>query len=82
MGKVRAALKKPRLPFLVVVTKMDKVQAADTKATRRDVVRRISAALPDLNLLAPGSDDRRRCRRLAAAAAAAAAAASPTRHDR
>jgi hypothetical protein len=32
MGKVRAALKKPRLPFLVVVTKMDKVQAADTKA--------------------------------------------------
>ena len=26
---------------------MDKVQAADTKATRRDVVRRISAALPD-----------------------------------
>ncbi len=47
MGKVRAALKKPRLPFLVVVTKMDKVQAADTKATRRDVVRRISAALQD-----------------------------------
>ena len=47
MGKVRAALKKPRLPFLIVVTKMDKVQAADTKATRRDVVRRISAALQD-----------------------------------
>jgi hypothetical protein len=47
MGKVRAALNKPRLPFLIVVNKMDKVQAADTKATRRDVARRISVALPD-----------------------------------
>jgi GTP-binding protein EngB required for normal cell division len=47
MGKVRAALKKPRLPFLIVVTKMDKVQAADTEATRQQVVRCISAALPD-----------------------------------
>jgi hypothetical protein len=47
MGKVRTALKKPRLPFLIVVTKMDKVQAADTKATRQKVERRISVALPD-----------------------------------
>ena len=45
---MRAALKKPRLPFLVVVTKMDKVHAADTKAKRQDIARRISAAfLPD-----------------------------------
>ncbi len=49
MGKYlcRTALNKPRLPLLIVVTKMDKMQAADTKATRRDVVRRTSAALPD-----------------------------------
>jgi GTP-binding protein EngB required for normal cell division len=44
---VRAALNKPRLPFLVVVTKMDKVHAADTKAKRQDIARRISAAFSD-----------------------------------
>ncbi len=50
MGKVRETLKKPRLPFLIVATMMDKVQAADTKARDRKVARRISVADDELDV--------------------------------
>jgi hypothetical protein len=45
MGKVRAALNKPRLPFLVVVTKTDKIDAKKAEGARTQVELRISTAL-------------------------------------
>jgi GTP-binding protein EngB required for normal cell division len=44
-GKIRAALKKPRLPFLVVVTKTDKIDANKVEGARAQVELRISTAL-------------------------------------
>jgi hypothetical protein len=55
MGKVRAALNKPRLPFLVVVTKTDKIDAKKAEGARAQVERRISTALagdvPDVHFV-------------------------------
>jgi hypothetical protein len=55
MGKVRAALNKPRLPFLVVVTKTDKIDSNKAEGARAQVKRRISTALagdvPDIHLV-------------------------------
>jgi hypothetical protein len=45
MGKVRAALNKPLLPFLVVVTKTDKIDAKKAEGARAQVELRISTAL-------------------------------------
>jgi hypothetical protein len=45
MGKVRVALDKPRLPFLVVVTKTDKIDVKKAEGARAQVERRISTAL-------------------------------------
>ena len=55
MGKVRAALNKPRLPFLVVVTKTDKIDAKKAEGARAQVELRISTALagdvPDISFV-------------------------------
>ena len=55
MGKVRAALNKPRLPFLVVVTKTDKIDAKKAEGARAQVELRISTALagdvPDVHFV-------------------------------